>query len=355
MSATESGHPHVVATMHTQVRGAAAGHASAQTHAAAGAGRRALCVSIHDVAPATWDECARLAGAIREVADIPLTWLVVPHYHRAGGDLARMEAGLERMLALGDELALHGYTHLDTAPRGRGVAERFFRGAYTHEGEFAALDAGEAARRIGLGLDWFAERGWPVRGFVPPAWLMGEGAWEALRGFDFDYTTTFRRFHLLQHRAEDAPAPESPAARLQAAHSQAEQGHGAQLQAAPSQVPPFPLPPSVLSPSLVYAARNRSGRLASPVLADLLAFALAGQPLIRLGLHPPDVRYPRLLRHAQATVARLLVARSAMTKAVFAQSLLTTVPNSHRHASDASPIRHKRTDYCRSGATPRAY
>src|SRR5688572_16051893 len=67
----------------------------------------ALCVSIHDVAPATWDECARLAQAMREVAELPLTWLVVPQYHRAGGDPARMESGLGCALARGDELALH--------------------------------------------------------------------------------------------------------------------------------------------------------------------------------------------------------------------------------------------------------
>ncbi len=283
--------------MHINGPGGADTYASVHSPATGNAtGVRALCVSIHDVAPATWDECARLASAIREVADIRLTWLVVPHYHRSGGDLARMEAGLERMLAAGDELALHGYTHLDTAPRGAGPVERFLRGTYSREGEFAALDAGEAARRIGLGLGWFAERGWPVHGFVPPAWLMGEGAWEALRGFDFDYTTTFRRFHPLQ------PLPAS----------------GAQ---APTQLPLSLVSPSLFSPSLVYAARNRSGRLASPVLADLLAFALARQPLVRLGLHPPDLRHPRLLRHAQATVGRLLATRTAMTKLAFARQL----------------------------------
>lgn len=241
----------------------------------------ALCVSIHDVAPVTWPQCARLAQALREVADVPLTWLVVPHYHRAGGDLAQMEAGLECALARGDELALHGFTHLDTAPQGAGLRQRFLRGGYSHEGEFAALPAAEAARRIQRGLDWFAERGWPVRGFVPPAWLMGVGAWEALRAFDFDYTTTFPRFHLLHG------------------------GAGA----------------SVLSPSLVYAARNRGGRLASPLLADVLALALARGPLIRLSLHPPDVRHSRLLRHAQATVARLQATHTAMTKAAFADRL----------------------------------
>src|SRR5687768_15049263 len=106
--------------------------------AAEGAARRpALCVSIHDVAPATWDECARLAQAMREVAELPLTWLVVPQYHRAGGDPARMESGLGSALARGDELALHGYTHLDTAPRGPGLGDRFLRGTYSQEGEFA--------------------------------------------------------------------------------------------------------------------------------------------------------------------------------------------------------------------------
>ena len=260
-------------------------HGSGQAAPPGEDGQPALCVSIHDVAPSTWDDCARLAQAIRAVADVPLTWLVVPHYHRGGGDPGKMEAGLEAALAHGDELALHGATHLDTAPRGRGWRERFLRERYSREGEFAALDAFEAARRIRLGLDWFAERGWPVHGFVPPAWLMGEGAWEALRAFDFDYTTTFQRFHVL--RAAPAAA-------------------------------------SLWSPSLVYAARNRSGRLLSPWVADALSLVLAHGPLLRLSLHPPDLHHPRLLRHAQATVAKLAPRRRAMTKAEFARRLLAT-------------------------------
>lgn len=284
--------------------------------------RPALCVSIHDVAPATWDECRRLAQAVREVAELPLTWLVVPQYHRAGGEPARMEAGLEQALAQGDELALHGFTHLDTAPRGPGLSERFLRGSYSHEGEFAALPADEAARRIQRGLDWFAERGWPVHGFVPPAWLMGEGAWQALRAFDFDYTTTFLRFHLLGAGAGTA----------RTAGTIGRSG-------------------AVLSPSLVYAARNRTGRFASPLLANALTLALARRPLIRLSLHPPDVRHPRLLRHAQATVERLLASHTAMTKAAFARRFTSTVPSSLHPASDARPSRHSTRE---PGAVPRA-
>jgi len=286
---------------------------------------RALCVSIHDVSPATWDDCACLAQALRSVADVQLTWLVVPQHHRGGGDAGRMEAGLEAALARGDELALHGYTHLDTAPRGQGLKERMLREGYSREGEFAALTSDEAAHRIRLGLDWFAERGWPVRGFVPPAWLMGTGAWQALGSFDFDYTTSFGHFHLLPAAGQAGQtAHESPAGQSTQAGQSAEAGH-ADREAQPAKTAPLaqaaPSVPPLWSPSLVYAARNRSGRLASPWLAGALLRMLAQRPLIRLSLHPPDLHHPRLLRHAQATLARLLESRTAMTKAAFADRL----------------------------------
>jgi uncharacterized protein len=249
---------------------------------------RLLCVSIHDVAPATWSGCERLARAIREVADIPITWLVVPRYHGRDEHSAEMQAQLTALLAKGHELALHGYTHRDDMPIGGSARSRFLRGVYTtQEGEFSALPVEEARRRLRLGLEWFAQHGWPVSGFVAPAWLMGNGAWEAVRELPFAYTTTFSRFHLLRTGT------------------------------------------SVRSPSLVYAARNRAGRLSSPLVADACAALLARAPLIRLGLHPPDAQHPRLLLHAQRSIERLLATRSAVTKAVCARDLAATAPNNH--------------------------
>jgi predicted deacetylase len=249
-----------------------------------------FCVSIHDAAPSNWAGCEALARAIGEVADIPLTWLVVPRYHELDATSPAMEQGLGEYLVRGHELALHGYTHLDTAPVAGSLRSRFLRGVYTtREGEFSALPADEARRRIRLGLDWFAARGWPASGFVAPAWLLGAGAWEALREFPFEYTTTFGHFHLL--------------------------GSGAQ----------------VLSPSLVYAARNRAGRFFSPLAADAGAALLARAPLVRLSLHPPDARYPRLLSHAQHLVERLLSQRTAVTKAACARRLTSTVPSRNAH------------------------
>jgi len=272
-----------------------------------------LCVSIHDVAPSTWDDCARLAAALRTVADIPLSWLVVPRYHDRPDDDAALRAGLDAALARGDELVLHGYTHLDTAARARSMRQRFLRGVYTQrEGEFAALPAGEARRRIELGLAWFRARGWTASGFVPPAWLMGEGAWEALNGFGFAYTTTFARFHLLDgtgDRSEAALPEHGGLARRQGLPEK-------NLQNQPN-LPSLritPDGPALFAPSLVYAARNRSGRWLSPIAAGLAARWQGGAPLVRLSLHPPDVRHPRLLAHAQRLVESLLTAREAVTK-----------------------------------------
>jgi predicted deacetylase len=429
-----------------------------------------LCISIHDVAPATWSDCLRLVQAVRAVADVPLTWLVVPHYHFRPEQSLGMEACLNVALERGDELALHGYSHLDTEAAGGSLRSRFLRNVYTRrEGEFAALAEAEARRRLELGLDWFAARGWTPTGFVPPAWLLGEGAWRALRAAPFDYTTTFSHFHCLP-RAYDARADATPALRSadRSARAQARRGagdardhrggQGASVQsgggsmqygrgnysaqsnanrqfdagnwtgaaglggpesagrdefdrrvidrtdidrtnidrhggsrhdacsrdAAPGrhdpmtprepqqaqQQPQQPQQPSmlpdpqgtqalddarrpftqnnrrgthaILSPSLVYAARNRSGRILSPRVADATAAMLAQSPLVRFSLHPPDARYPELVRHIQHVLERLLERREAVTKAEFARRLvrgfINTDPTS-RPANSQDPSR----------------
>jgi predicted deacetylase len=262
-----------------------------------------LCVSIHDVAPATWPDCLRLVQAIRAVADIPLTWLVVPHYHFRPEQSPAMEACLDAALARGDELALHGYSHLDTEAARGGLRERFLRNVYTRrEGEFSALSEAEAGRRLALGLEWFAARGWTPAGFVPPAWLLGEGAWRALRAGPFAYTTTFSHFHCLRD-ADGKPVAGK----------------------------------ALLSPSMVYAARNRSGRLLSPRVADATAAMFANAPLVRFSLHPPDARYPELVRHTQRVLERLLVRREAVTKETCARRLTSQAVTSIPYASSPAP------------------
>jgi len=243
---------------------------------------RRLCVSIHDVAPATWPQCALLLDAVAAVADIPLTLLVVPAYHGAAGAAPAYDHQLERRLARGDELALHGYTHLDQGPPARTWREQYARHVYTNsEGEFAALPQDEAARRLALGMQWFDRRGWPLHGFVAPAWLLGPGAWQALRQFPFLYTTTWRRFYLLP---------------------------GGQ---------------SLEAPSLVYSSRNAWGRALSRQAVTWTGLMQRDAPLVRLSLHPRDALFPATVLHFQKLLRRLLERRQAETKAAFALSWRT--------------------------------
>lgn len=257
--------------------------------------RPVLCVSIHDVAPATWPECLHLLHALQAVADIPLSWLVVPRYHGADSVSRPFERQLGELAAQGHELVLHGYTHRDDAPLG-GWRSRVLRTMVTErEGEFAALDRDQARRRIELGLHWFRQRGWPVAGFVAPAWLMSAGTHAALAEYPFAYTTTWTRFLLLR----------------------------------PQQ--------SVLAPSLVYAARNGAGRRRSAPAASLLAGLCRRAALVRLGLHPRDAHYPALVRHAQGLVERLLEQRDGVTKLGFAQRLAARATSTDPNTRPSGP------------------
>lgn len=157
---------------------------------------RLLNVVIHDVAPATWARCERVMTAVREVADVPLTLLAVPDYHHLGGGL-QFERALQARRQRGDEIALHGYSHLDEKPCS-GLRERALRQFYTRgEGEFSALTEAEARYRIEAGKDWFRRNHWPLHGFVAPAWLLSPDAWHVVRNSGFAYTSTLREIILL--------------------------------------------------------------------------------------------------------------------------------------------------------------
>jgi predicted deacetylase len=239
----------------------------------------ALCVSIHDVAPATWPLCEKLIAAVGKVAPIPLTFLVVPAWHHQckGESDDACFAALDAHREHGNELALHGYTHLDEG-RGPDCPWTYFcRHIYTQgEGEFAGLGVRQANRRLAWGIEWFARRGWTPDGFVAPAWLLSDGSWEALASAPFRYTTTFSRFYLLPQRR------------------------------------------SLFAPALVYSARSGWGSTVSRCANDLCTPMLQSAPLLRLALHPRDAHYPSTLLHCQRAIEKLLLTRDAMTKSAFA-------------------------------------
>jgi predicted deacetylase len=235
-----------------------------------------LCVSVHDVAPATWAACEHVLAAVREVADIPVTLLVVPAYHGRCSALAPgFEAAMSEQLARGHELALHGYFHQDCgAPVS--MADWVRRRVYTAgEGEFCALNRRECAERLLLGQRWFMANDWPLAGFVPPAWLLNEEAWQALRQFpDLQYVTTRDRIHLLR------------------------------------------LGVALPAPCLALSVRG-SWRRALSLAWSSVALRRAPAPVVRIALHPRDAEFPAIRRAWQRELSRLLQSRTPVTKQGF--------------------------------------
>lgn len=213
-------------------------------------------VSIHDVAPDTWSECEQLL-ALTDALRIPVTLLVVPEYH--GGTRAdedrRFARSIRRRVTGGDEVVLHGLRHLDDGPVPRGPLEWLRRRIYTaSEGEFDALDADEAERRLRRGAARLARAGLHPTGFIAPAWLMGPGCRTALGRAHIDYTST--RTELID--------------------------------VASGRIVP--------APSLVYSTRSAWRRAASRLVNARRLRQLYGAPLVRAALHPADARYSEVMR-----------------------------------------------------------
>lgn len=231
-----------------------------------------LAVVLHDAAPATWPACERVLRAVESVASVPVSILAVPRWHHAAPE-APFERRLEQRLTRGDELVLHGYTHVDDG-RPRGIVDRVRRRWYTAgEGEFSALPRDEAACRLQAGVRWFEDRGWPLHGFVAPAWLMSAGTWQALEAFDFRYTCTLRHLHLLPGRS------------------------------------------AVASRALVYSTRSAWRRAVSRPWNRVTAWTESSRALLRLELHPHDADHAALRASWMRLLARFVQERRAVTLA----------------------------------------
>jgi predicted deacetylase len=239
-----------------------------------------LCVVLHDVASSTLAACERMVRAIDEVAVLPLTLLAVPRYHHEMPTPALEQWLLARSLA-GDELALHGYTHQDDGTP-RDWLDRLRRRHYTRgEGEFWALDEAEVRNRLYGGIDWFRRNGWPLHGFVAPAWLAGPATWRPMRELGFDYTCTLRHIHLLREERR------------------------------------------ITSQSLVYSTSSAWRRHASVAWNTAVGFSERANPVLRLELHPHDADHRGVRRSWQGLLERHLHGRSATTLAQVAERTVT--------------------------------
>jgi predicted deacetylase len=235
-----------------------------------------LLLVLHDVAPQTWADYQPFVEAVDALGTVPMTWLVVPDFHKHNDLEAHPEFRrvLDERLAQGDELALHGYFHCDDGPMASNPRDWFMRRIYTHEGEFYSLSREEALARLHAGIDVFHRYNWPLHGFVAPAWLMSEGTRQALRQLPLGYTSDAQHLYRL---------------------------------------PDFS---AIDAPGLVWSARSAWRRGLSKLVSDQREHQWRQAPVIRLGLHPVDMRHEFSRGYWLQTLKRLLAeGRVPMTKA----------------------------------------
>jgi predicted deacetylase len=224
--------------------------------------RRLLLASIHDVSPRFESEVDQLIELLGSHVGRRTAMLVVPNHW---GDApivpgSPFAARLRAWADAGIEIFLHGYYHRDDGPQGTAVDRARARFMTAGEGEFLGLSRDDAAARIMEGRALLEDViGRPIDGFVAPAWLYGSGAHEALREFAVPI-------------AEDHLRVWSPASGRQLARG----------------------------PVITWASRTRLRLLSS--LAAAAALRHAPIEVLRIGVHPPDVRHPALVRSIDKTL-----------------------------------------------------
>jgi predicted deacetylase len=231
--------------------------------------QRLVIASIHDVSPRFEGEVDDLLHKLQSHVGNHIAMLVVPNHWGdapiiAGSPFATR---LRSWADSGIEMMLHGFYHRDDCRHVNRSAR--LRGSFmtAGEGEFLGLSRGDATARIVEGRALIEDViGRPIDGFVAPAWLYGPGALEALADSAIPL-------------AEDHLKVWSPVT-------------GRQLSR---------------GPVITWASRTR-WRLASSLAA---AAVLRRAPLnvLRIGVHPPDVRHSALVKSIEKTFATVLRSR----------------------------------------------
>jgi predicted deacetylase len=234
----------------------------------------AIIVSLHDVSPLTWARSRQILDDLAGLGIDRVSLLVIPNHH-ARAPITENPAFLEWLRAqagAGHEIVAHGYFHQRSKKAGEGPWKKFITAHYTAgEGEFFDLTKPEADRLLRQGIEDFRMGGLSPRGFIAPAWLLGDAALEAVRDAGFEYTTYLNRIEPL---------------------------HGA---------------PPAFSQSLVWSVRAAWRRVLSLGWNRLLAKRLKDDAVIRVGLHPPDWDHPAIKRQILQLIRCALAGRMAFT------------------------------------------
>jgi len=237
--------------------------------ATAGTAADSVVVSLHDVAPCTQQVVSKMISDLSACGVRVCSILVVPDYHHEGPLTRHREfvTWLRALEADGHEVVIHGYFHERPPQTNESLRDKFVTRFYTqNEGEFYDLSYEEALRRITTARDEFRALGLKPRGFIAPAWLLGNEAEQAVRDAELEYTT--RLCTVCDLRSEST----------------------------------FP------ARTLVYSVHNNWRRALSRSWNAALFRLMKTRPLLRISIHPPD--------YSQTTIWRQILSFIAATKSV---------------------------------------
>lgn len=241
---------------------------------AAEAERYALIVSVHDIAPATREKCARIIDEMAQLGVRCCSLLVVPNYHDCGSSFVDTEfvSWLRQLEAAGHEIVMHGYYHARPVSQNENIRDRFVTRVYTQrEGEFYDLPYDEAFRRIAQAREEFRGAGLKPHGFIAPAWLLSSEGERAARDCELEYTTRLRTLRDLRH------------------------GH------------------TYAARSLVYSVRTPFRRNLSRAWNAALFRRCKFSPLLRISLHPVDIDHRRVWEQITRFVRAAATERTVTT------------------------------------------
>jgi predicted deacetylase len=242
--------------------------------ATARAATDSVVVSLHDVAPCTQQIASTIISELSAHGVRVCSVLVVPDYHHEGPFAKHREfvTWLRALEADGHEVVIHGYFHERPPKRTETLRDKFMTRFYTqNEGEFYDLGYEEALRRITTARDQFRSLGLNPRGFIAPAWLLGNEAEQAVRDAELEYTTRLRS--VCDLRSEST----------------------------------FP------ARTLVYSVHNNWRRALSRSWNAALFRLLRSKPLLRISIHPPDYSQPTIWKQILGFIAATKSARTATT------------------------------------------
>src|SRR5216110_1955186 len=242
--------------------------------ATAGAAADSLVVSLHDVAPPTQQITTTIISELGRQGVRVCSILVVPDYHHQGFFTRHREfvTWLRGLEADGHEIVIHGYFHERPPLKRESLHDKLLTRFYTrNEGEFYDLSYEEALRRITIARDEFRAQGLKPRGFIAPAWLLGDEAQRAAHDAEMEYTTRLRT--VCDLRSGDV----------------------------------------FTARTLVYSVENNWRRAVSRTWNAAMFRFLKSKPLLRITIHPPDYFHPAIWRQILALITATSSARTATT------------------------------------------